>query len=280
VKPAPFQMYRPQSLAEGLSILGDNADDVRVLAGGQSLVPLLNLRLAMPAVIVDLNRVRELAGIRYEGGMLRIGAMTRQQDLLDSPLAVKSAPLLQKAVSYVGHLQTRSRGTVGGSVAHADPSAELPLALTALDATLTIASRRGVREMPVRSFFRHAMVTELKPDEIITDIAVQRAGPSQRSSFREFARRRADFAIVAAAVVFEPDRAGVVLGGIEATPHLCPTLATALHSGSTRPDMIEAAIDADLAEVEPNSDIHASGEFRRHLARILLRDSIDNVIMP
>ncbi len=279
MKPAPFKMYRPELLAEALGIVGDNVDDVRLLAGGQSLVPLLNFRLAMPAVIVDLNRVRELAGIQRDGRVLRIGAMTRQEDLLESALAAQTVPVLQKAASYVGHVQTRSRGTVGGSVAHADPSGELPLALTALDATLTIASRRGVREMPIRTFFRHAMVTELEPDEILTEIAVHIPGSAQRSTFREFARRQADFAIVAAAVVVEPERAAVVLGGIEGAPRLCPALAKALRLGLTRTDMIEAAIDADLAEVEPTSDIHASGEFRLQLARVLLQDSIGDVIV-
>lgn len=279
MKPAPFQMYRPESLAEALDIIGDNADDARLLAGGQSLVPLLNLRLAMPAILVDLNRVRELAGIRRDGSVLRIGAMTRQQDLLESALVTQTAPLLVKAASYVGHLQTRSRGTIGGTVAQADPSGELPLAFTALDATLTIASRRGVREMPIRSFFRYAMVTALEPGEILTEIAVHIAGPSQRSTFREFARRQADFAIVAAAIVVEQERGAVVLGGIEATPRLCPALSAALRLRSVGTDMIEAAIDSDLSKVEPNSDIHASGDFRRHLARVLLHDSIKDVIM-
>jgi CO/xanthine dehydrogenase FAD-binding subunit len=277
MKPAPFQMFRPESLADALAMVAEHADDVRLLAGGQSLVPLLNFRLAAPAVIVDLNRVRQLAGVRREGDTLWIGAMTRQQDILENPLVAEAAPLLQKAATQVGHLQTRNRGTVGGSVAQADPSAELPLALTVLDATLTVVSARGARDLPVRSFFQHAMVTELEADEILTEIAVPVAGQGQRSTFREFARRHGDFAIVAAAMIVESTGAAVALGGIEPTPRLCPAVAEALASGAIDAGALDRAIDADLADVEANSDIQASGEFRRHLARVLIHDCVNEI---
>jgi carbon-monoxide dehydrogenase medium subunit/2-furoyl-CoA dehydrogenase FAD binding subunit len=203
--------------------------------------------------------------------------MTRQQDILESPLVAEAAPLLQKAATQVGHLQTRNRGTVGGSVAQADPSAELPLALTVLDATLTVVSARGARDLPVRSFFQHAMVTELEADEILTEIAVPVAGQGQRSTFREFARRHGDFAIVAAAMIVESTGAAVALGGIEPTPRLCPAVAEALASGAIDAGALDRAIDADLADVEANSDIQASGEFRRHLARVLIHDCVNEI---
>jgi CO/xanthine dehydrogenase FAD-binding subunit len=279
MKPASFQMYRPDALADALRIIAEHTDDVRALAGGQSLVPLLNFRLAAPAVIVDLNRVTELAGMRRDGAFLRIGAMTRQQDILESSLIAAWAPLLQKAVAHVGHLQTRSRGTIGGSVAQADPSAELPLALTALDAVLTIASTRGTRELPIRSFFHHSMVTDLTADEILTEIAVPVAEPRQRSTFREFARRRGDFAIVATAVVVNPADAAVALGGIEPTPRFCREVA-ALASRPASAKELDRAIDADLAEVEANSDFQASGEYRRHLARVLIHDCMTDIATP
>jgi carbon-monoxide dehydrogenase medium subunit/2-furoyl-CoA dehydrogenase FAD binding subunit len=270
-------MHRPGTLPDAVKILADNADDVRLLAGGQSLVPLLNFRLATPAVIVDLNKITELAGIRRDGAVLRIGAMTRQQDILESPLIGEAAPLLQKAATHVGHLQTRSRGTLGGSIAQADPSAELPLALTALDATLTITSVRGARRLPIRSFFRHAMVTDLEPDEILTEIAVPIAEPGQRYAFREFARRHGDFAIVAAAMVVGPEGSTAALGGIEPTPRLCPAIAATLLTGSAAADERDKAIDADLAGAEPNADIQASADFRRHLARVLIHDCVNEI---
>jgi CO/xanthine dehydrogenase FAD-binding subunit len=280
MKPAPFQMYRPESLADALRIVGDHADDVRVLAGGQSLVPLLNFRLATPAVLVDLNRVRELAGIKRDSPNLRIGAMTRQQDILESPVVAACAPLLQKAAFHVGHRQTRSRGTIGGSIAQADPSAELPLALTALDATLTIASAKGTRHLPIRSFFRHAMVTDLAPDEILTDITVRVAKPGQRCTFREFTRRHGDFAIVSAAIVDHAPGAAVALGGIAPIPQLCPHVADALAGQPVSRDALDCAIDTDLSGIDANSDLQASSEFRRHLARVLINDCLTDLGRP
>jgi carbon-monoxide dehydrogenase medium subunit/2-furoyl-CoA dehydrogenase FAD binding subunit len=270
-------MYRPESLTEAITILAEKAEDVRLLAGGQSLVPLLNFRLASPANIVDLNRIQELVGLWKDGDVLRIGAMTRQQDILESGLISQAAPLLQKAAGHVGHIQTRSRGTIGGSIAQGDPSAELPLALTALDATLVIASQRGRRVVPIRSFYRHAMVTELASDEILVEVEVPSARPRQRSTFREFARRHGDFAIVAAAMFVEPTAAGVALGGLEPIPRLCPGVAGVLSSGSIDSQEIEKALDNDLANVTANSDIQASGDFRLHLTRVLVHDCVTEI---
>jgi len=164
MKPAAFDMVRPETLAEALAFLGDRAEDAKVIAGGQSLVPVMNFRLAAPRFLIDLNRIKALAGIRLDGDMLRIGAMTRQSALMENPL-IAHAPLLALALPHIGHVQTRSRGTIGGSLAHADPSAELPLIMVTLDATLTIESRRGGRRvMPARQFFTDAMVTELASD--------------------------------------------------------------------------------------------------------------------
>jgi CO/xanthine dehydrogenase FAD-binding subunit len=277
MKPAPFQMYRPQSLTDALRIVSDHAEDVRLLAGGQSLVPLLNFRLAAPAVIVDLNKVSELAGIRRNGPVLRIGAMTRQQDILESSIVSTCAPMLQKAAIHVGHLQTRSRGTVGGSIVQADPSAELPLALVALDATLSIANAIRMRQLPIRSFFKHAMVTDLAPNEILTHIDVPVAEPGHRCAFREFARRHGDFAIVSAAIADQLSGMTVALGGIAPTPHLCPHVADALIGQPIALSALDRAIDADLSGTDANSDLQATGEFRRHLARVLINDCLTDL---
>lgn len=270
-------MYRPETLADAVRIMADHADDVRALAGGQSLVPLLNFRLAAPAVIVDLNRVRELEGIRRDGAILRIGAMTRQQEVLESPLVTACAPLLQLATRHVGHLQTRSRGTVGGSIAQADPSAELPLALTALDAVLTIKSVHGIRQLPIRSFIRHAMVTDLAAEEILTDIAVPVTDGPQRVSFREFARRHGDFAIVAVAATITAAGAGLAVGGLAPAPIMCRQVALVLAAPDPGADHLDGAIEADLSGIEVNSDILASAPYRRHLARVLIRDCINDL---
>lgn len=272
MKPAPFQLLRPETLVDALRMVRDHSDDVRLLAGGQSLVPLMNFRLATASVIVDLNRIGELFGILREGNRLRIGAMTRQQDILESPLISECAPLLSQAAHYVGHVQTRSRGTIGGSIAQADPSAELPLALTALDATLTIKGARGTRQVPIRSFFQHAMVTDLAPDEILTEISVPVAHSAERCALREYSRRHGDFAIIAAALIVGPSRTAVALGGIAPTPYLCPHVTQHLSARNFNTESFDRAITADLAATEANSDLQASAEFRRHLARVLLHD--------
>lgn len=277
MKPASFELIRPQSLEEALHLLARH-DDARLLAGGQSLVPLLNFRLATPAILIDLNRVSELCGIRLHGSSLRIGAMTRQQALAEDPLVARHAPLLAAATRWIGHIQTRSRGTVGGSLAHADPSAELPAALTALDARLEIRSVGGNRIVPVRDFFRDALVCDLAPNEILVDVVVPCAPPSARHSFRELARRHGDFAIVAVAAHCQSLQLAVALAGVEPTPRLCTELMTSLErSGLSRAD-IDVAIERELAALKSYSDLQASAEFRIQLARVLLQESLNEVL--
>jgi CO/xanthine dehydrogenase FAD-binding subunit len=278
MKPAPFEMLRPFSLDEAVQLLAANSDDARLLAGGQSLVPLLNFRLATPSVLIDLNRVAGLDGIFLDGPLLRIGAMTRQQELLENPLVSAHAPLLVQAAGHVGHIQTRSRGTVGGSLAQADPSAELPLAMVTLDATLGVESVRGRRTVPARTFFRDALVTDLAADEILTEIAIPVASPSARFGFREFARRHGDFAIVAAAVRFDPPALDVAVTGLEAVPRLCRHLSQALRADGFARAAIDGAVENELARAQPNADLQASAEFRHHLARVLLQDCLNEVL--
>lgn len=231
MKPAAFEMVRPRSLDEAVRLLGEHRESARVLAGGQSLVPLMNFRLATPDLLIDLNRVEGLSGIRAEGSRLVIKAMTRQQELIDNPLVAARAPLLAAAARCVGHVQTRSRGTIGGSLAHADPSAELPLALVALDARLEITSSRGTRTAPVCGFFRDALVSDLASDEVLVEIVIPLAPPSARISFRELSRRHGDFAIVAVAAQYEGRNLSVAVGGLEAVPRLCTQLMDAVRSG-------------------------------------------------
>lgn len=200
MKPAPFDYAAPQTLAEVLSLLGEHA---KPLAGGQSLVPLLNFRLARPRLLVDLNGVAGLAGIRRSGGTLWIGAMTRQAALARSGIVAAGWPVLRDAVRHAGHPQTRSRGTVGGSVAHADPAAEIPCALAALDARFHVRSARGARTVCADELFAGPLRTTLEPDELIVAIELPAVAPGTRMGFREHARTNGAFAIAGVAVVGE-----------------------------------------------------------------------------
>lgn len=276
MKPPVFDMARPQDLDEALRLLAKNPDS-KLIAGGQSLVPLMNFRLAAPTLLIDLNRVSGLSGIRHAEGMLRIGAMTRQQRLLESPLVNEDAPLLRKALSNIGHVQTRSRGTIGGSLAHADPSAELPLVMVTLDAAITIRCDGGGRTAPARAFFKDAMTTDLAPNEIITEIAIPCAPSGTRVAFREMARRHGDFAIVAVAAQSVEGRLAVAVGGLEASPRLCTRVMDGCRDNA--PDRIRLAslIRAELADSLPLDDLQADGEYRRHLAAVLMEDVLSEV---
>jgi CO/xanthine dehydrogenase FAD-binding subunit len=277
MKPPAFEMARPETVTDALTLLAEN-EDAKLLAGGQSLVPVLNFRLNAPSLLIDLNRVAGLAGLKHEGGELQIGAMTRQRELIDDPRVARYAPLLAKAMPHVGHVQTRSRGTIGGSLAHADPSAELPLVMVALDATVTVQSRSAERHIPARAFFIDAMTPDLAADELLTRVAIPVAPPGARTAFREFARRHGDFAIVAVAAQFGAGRLSVAIGGLEGVPRLCAGLSSALAKQGFARDRLTELVQAELAETEPLSDIHADADYRRRLAEVLLADALDEVL--
>jgi CO/xanthine dehydrogenase FAD-binding subunit len=236
VKPAPFEYAAPASVDEALGLLGD---DARVLAGGQSLVPLLNFRLARPERLVDINGLSELAYLRASDGRLRIGALTRQAALERSPLVAERWPLLAQAIRLVGHPQIRNRGTVGGSIAHADPAAELPVAFSALDARLHAASGRGTRTIAAGDFFLGPLTTALEPDELLTEIEVPPLPDGARTAFVEHARTHGDFAIAGAAVVVAPGAdARIALLGAGPAPLRAGDAERALREGA---DAREAA---------------------------------------
>jgi CO/xanthine dehydrogenase FAD-binding subunit len=278
MKPAAFELLRPRTLPQALAALAERADDAKVIAGGQSLVPAMNFRLATPSLLIDLNAVAGLAGIRRDGDRLRIGAMTRQRELIESSLVAAHVPLLAKAVPHIGHVQTRSRGTIGGSLVHADPSAELPLVMVALGAELTLAKRHSERTVPARAFFTGAMTTVLEADEILTEIALPLAPAGTRCTFRELARRHGDFAIVAVAVQSAPPGLTVAVGGLEAVPRHCGHLAQALSPRKVDRASLRASIDAELAGAQPLEDLQAGAEYRRHLAAVLLEDALTEVL--
>jgi CO/xanthine dehydrogenase FAD-binding subunit len=246
VKPASFDYRAPASVGEALSLLGD---DSTVLAGGQSLVPLLNLRLARPEVVVDINGIGELDYIGTEDGVLRIGAMTRQLALERSELVRRRWPLLGKAIRLVGHPQIRTRGTVGGSVAHADPAAELPVALTALGARFHLRSSGGTRAVDASEFFLGPLYTVREPDELLVEIEVPEPPDGSGSGFAEHARTHGDFATAGAAAVVAPDRsAGIVLLGAGPVPVRAKAAEQALAAGAEPPEA--AALAAEGIEDE------------------------------
>jgi CO/xanthine dehydrogenase FAD-binding subunit len=230
MKPAPFEYEAPRSLDAALALLGDNA---MALAGGQSLVPMMNFRLARPALLVDLNAIVGLAHLRRSGGALRIGALTRQVELERSELVEREWPLLGQAVRLVGHAGTRNRGTVGGSVAHAAPAAELPAALLALDARFHLSSLRGERTVPAGEFFRGPLTTALDSDELLTEIEVPALPAGARTAFVEHTRTHGDFAIAGAAVVLlDGGHAALALIGAGPTPLRAPAAERALLAGT------------------------------------------------
>jgi CO/xanthine dehydrogenase FAD-binding subunit len=244
VKPAPFEYSAPESIDEALALLGD---DAKVLAGGQSLVPLLNFRLARPERIVDINGVEELAYLRQgEDGSLRIGAVARQATLERSPLVAERWPLLTQAVRHVGHAQIRSRGTVCGSVAHADPTAELPVALTALDARFHVRGSGGARALAAAELFAGPLTTTLAADELLAEIEVPALPAGARCGFSEHARTHGDFAEAGAAVVRGPDHAAIALLGAGWTPLRAAAAERALGEGAAADEV--AALAAELVE--------------------------------
>jgi CO/xanthine dehydrogenase FAD-binding subunit len=254
VKPAPFEYSAPTSVDDALALLDD---DAQVLAGGQSLVPLLNFRLARPERIVDINRIEELAYIRAdEGGPLRIGALARQAELERSQLVAARWPLLAQAVRLVGHPQIRSRGTVCGSVAHADPTAELPVALTALDARFHVRSASGARTLGAAELFAGPLTTSLAADELLAEIEVPALAAEARCAFREYARTHGDFAVAGAAVVLAPDHAAVALLGAGWTPLRAPEAERALAGGAEARE--GAALAAELVDDEQRAALTAA----------------------
>ena len=285
MKPAKFEYHAPTSIDEALSILGRYDGEARVLAGGQSLVPMMNFRLAQPRAIVDLNRIGELAFIEEEGEVVRIGSMTRQRRLEFAPQIAAKLPLLREALRWVGHLPTRSRGTIGGSIAHADPSAEIPMVLQALEGEIVARGPQGERRIGVQDLFRSALTTNLGPLEIITEVRLP-AMPSQAvHAVEEFARRKGDFAIAAVAVVLLRDgerctKARLATAGVGPASLRLRDAEAVLEEKGLGEDAIAEAADKGKAQVDPVSDLNGSAEYRRHLTGVLTSRAIVRAIRP
>lgn len=281
MKPPPFEYHAPTTLAEALTLLTQHGDEAKALAGGQSLIPVLNFRLARPSVIVDLNRIDELIGIDATGPSLRIAAMTRQRAAERSTEVAERAPMLAAALTHVAHPQIRTRGTVGGSVAHADPAAELPAVMLALDARFRLRREADERTVAAGDFFTGLFSTALQVDELLIDIEIP--APAARSgwAFEEVARRHGDFALVAVAARVVLDSAGAVsdarLAYVNAGPGpFRSARAEAVLVGQRpEPDLIRAAAAAAFEDARPAGDVHASAAYRRQLTRVLTARALD-----
>ena len=273
MKPANFQYYDPTTIEEVVDLLSQFGDQARPLAGGQSLVPLMNFRLLRPAHLVDLNGVRDLSYLRVENGELRIGAMTRQRQLERSTDVANDWPLLREATGYIGHMQIRNRGTVGGSLAHAFPSAELPMAMVTLGASLVLSGKARQRTVSAEDFFLSYMTTVLEPGELLTEIRVPMLPANTGWSYQEVSRRHGDFALAgsAALVRLDPngniDHARLTVTGV--TPIQVMTAKEIVTGQKPSEALFRNAVVKAMEGLEQDSDIHASAEYRRSVCAAL-----------
>ena len=278
MKPPRFNYHDPETVPEVVGLL-KTLPNARMLAGGQSLMPMLNMRLALPDHLVDLNRVEGLAYIRETGGALEIGAMTRQRDIEFSQLVLERCPVMHEAILQVGHRQTRNRGTLGGSLCQLDPSAELVAVAAALEATIAVAGPKGTREIPFSGFPKTYMTPAIGPDELLTRVRFPLWPRPHGWAFVEFARRHGDFAVVSAVALLEEDRgkikrASVTLGGVAAAPVRMKEVEKALVGQTASDALFRDACEA-CRKIEAMQDVHAPASYRQHLAAVLSRRALE-----
>jgi carbon-monoxide dehydrogenase medium subunit len=284
VKPPPFRYLRPESLDEVVAALAEHGDEAKPLAGGQSLIPAMNFRLAQPSVLVDLELVETLRTVHRADGTLQVGAMVRQRDAERSPEVRAACPLLSEALPWIGHPQNRSRGTIGGSIVHADPAAELPAVAVALDATVELLGSRGPRTVPAATFFEGPFTTAVQPDEVVTGVHFP-AAEGTRAACLELAPRRGDFAVVGVAVVVHfgvdgrsVDDVGLAAFGVGATPVRLTAAETQVRGAELTTRTADQAGAASAADVEkPTSDIHGTSDYRRLALTELVRRALDGI---
>ena len=281
MKPAPFEYYDPRSVDEALALLQEHGDEAKVLAGGQSLGPLLNMRMATPQVIVDVNRVEALDYQQDQDGWMAIGALTRQSELEDDASFHRKQPLVAEAIPLIGHRAIRNQGTVGGSVAHADPAAEWPALVAGLDAELVVQSAgNDPRVLGAEDFFLTYLTTMLQPDELLLEIRLPPWPKDAGWAFVEFSRRHGDFALVGVAsrLRLDPDRicrdARLALIGVEGVPVRARQAEDMLEGERVSRELFVAAGQETGKNLDPQGDLHASGEFRRDLAGVLVRRAL------
>ena len=277
MKPAPFAYKKVRALEEAVALLGEH-QDARLLAGGQSLIATLNMRLSAPTLLIDINGISGLDGIALKNGMVEIGALVRHAQAERSDVIAKNAPLIARALPHIGHPAIRNRGTLGGSIAFADPAAELPACLLALDGEVEVAGPKGKRTIKAEDFFKGLFETALGPQEVLTAIRVPAAGKDTRTGFAELARRHGDYAIVGLAASAQGDGKGLsdvrlAYFGVGATPVRAQKAEAALAKGD-----IDGAV-AGL-ELDPHDDVQATGAVKKHLAGVLLRRVAKQLMEP
>ncbi len=282
MKPPPFSYHDPRTVADAIGLLG-RLENAKLLAGGQSLMPMLNMRYVLPDHVIDLNRVEGLSYIREAGGAVEIGAMTRQRELEFSDLIHARLPLMQEAIYQIGHRQTRNRGTIGGSLAHLDPAAELVTLGAAFDATVVVTGPNGTREIAFADYPVAYMTPAIEPNEILTAVRFTPWPAGHGFAFVEFSRRHGDFAITSAAVLLTADgagkvtRAAVAIGGAAATPWRAREVETALIGQIPTPELLRQACESCRA-IEAIEDIHAPASYRQHLAAVLSRRALEKAV--
>jgi CO/xanthine dehydrogenase FAD-binding subunit len=279
MKPAAFDYMAAETLDDAISALARAGGDGKVLAGGQSLVPMLNFRLVRPSILIDINRIRDLGYVDATGDVIRIGALTRHHSLETSPIIKAHLPVMTAAMQHVAHLAVRNRGTIGGSLSHADPAAELPMMAVLLDGKIGIRSLHGRRMVDARRFFTGSLITDLKHDEIVTDVEFPRLLPNTGWAFEEIARRAGDFALAAVGVTIsvrdgKADRVRIGMMGVGETPLRAPEAEDLLAGNAIDAQALEAAASTIEMAVEPNTDLHASADYRRFLVGALARRAI------
>lgn len=279
MKPAPFQYVRPSSVSDALAALARYRDDAKVLAGGQSLIALMNLRLVKPAVLVDINRLSDIAYIREENGTVAIGALTRQSAVESSGVIARQCPLMAEAIRFVAHRPIRNRGTVGGNLAHADPTSELPAVAVALDATFVARSTDGQRAISAADFFVGLLSSALASKELLTEMRISIWPAGQGWSFMEVSPRAGDYALVGVAATLQVQEgicqaARLVYSGVGARPARVAAAEQMLLGGPANEATFRAAGEVAAGQVDPSSDFHATGDYRRDLVRVLTRRAL------
>jgi carbon-monoxide dehydrogenase medium subunit len=268
--PAAFDYVRASSADEAISLVSEHGDGAKFLAGGHSLLPLMKLRLAQPSVLVDIARVKDLSYVKDAGDHIAIGALTRHMDVETSPVLAQHVPLLAHAASHVGDPQVRHRGTIGGSIAHADPASDLPATTLALGATYVVRGPKGQREIAARDFYKGFFESALAPDEMLVEIRVPKMNGAGWS-FQKFNRRAQDWAIVGVAAWRRGSESGVGLVNMGQTPVLASGVSSALAGGASVADAAQRAVD----DAAPSADNNASVEYRTHLAKVLVRRALE-----
>ncbi len=280
MKPPKFEYLRPASIEEAVAALAAAGDEGKIIAGGQSLVPMMNFRLLSPSVVIDINRIPGLGDIQEQpDGGLKIGALARHHALETSETVKKLYPVLHAAMQQVAHLAIRNRGTIGGSITHADPAAELPMLMKLLDARIKLVSSRGTRIVDAEDFFLGALSADVQENELVTEIYLPPLPQGAGWAFEEVARRAGDFALAAVGVILQVEQGKVVearigVMGVADTPLRINDAETILFNQACDPATLEQTVQAVLQAIEPSTDLHASAEYRKHLTEVLIRRAI------